>query len=159
VKNALVTGEQGGVEIRYLKTLVRHTRPAYDLKSGIQLSKLFRKIMPDILSIGTPTRREYWDGGQPFSSCALYNPHAHGHVFFGYFGRLMTRIFIWTEPITTLTTDRIIASTKMEARDYVNFKVAPRRKIAVIHTGIDLNSARNSGIPPKEVGNSLDIRE
>jgi len=159
VKNSLRTAEENGVEIYDLNTLVRQIKPSYDLKTIIQLFKLFKRIKPDIVHTHTSKAGILGRWAAFFAHVPIIIHTPHGHIFFGYFGRLKTRFFMWVERITTLITDRIIALTKREGKDYLNFKIAPRRKIIVIHSGIDLNNIRNPGISPKEMRNSLDIRE
>jgi len=67
----------------------------------------------------------------------------HGHVLFGYFGKVKTQIFKLLEKFTARITDTIIALTEREKKDYVTAKMANRDKITVIHSGIELEKYKN----------------
>jgi len=62
----------------------------------------------------------------------------HGHVLFGYFGRIKTLVFKILEKWVGRFTDCIIALTEREKEDYVFAKMANKDKITVIHSGIEL---------------------
>ncbi|MCJ7582600.1 MAG: glycosyltransferase family 4 protein [Candidatus Aminicenantes bacterium] len=74
----------------------------------------------------------------------------HGHVLFGYFGRMKTLVFKILEKFTVRITDIIIALTKREKEDYVAAKMAKRDKITVIHSGIELEKCKNLSIEEKQ---------
>jgi glycosyltransferase involved in cell wall biosynthesis len=62
----------------------------------------------------------------------------HGHVFFGYFGLIKTRIFIILEKLASRITDRIVALTNREKKDHLNLGIANENKFVVIPSGVDL---------------------
>jgi glycosyltransferase involved in cell wall biosynthesis len=63
----------------------------------------------------------------------------HGHVFFGYFGPIKSKIFIFLEKLASPITDKIIALTNRENEDYISYRVADEEKSVVIYSGIELN--------------------
>ncbi len=75
------------------------------------------------------------------SPIIIHTPH--GHVFYGYYGPLLTRIFIWLEGWAAGFTDRIICLTQIGVDDHVNLGVSQREKFEVIHSGIDFTSFDN----------------
>ncbi|TAJ27885.1 MAG: hypothetical protein EPO64_05085, partial [Nitrospirae bacterium] len=63
----------------------------------------------------------------------------HGHVFHGYFGRLKTVCFIWTERLLARVTDRIVVICERQLDDLSRtYRIAPREKFTVIPLGFDL---------------------
>jgi len=62
---------------------------------------------------------------------------AHGHVFYGHFGPLVSRLFLIVEKLTALITDRMIALTRNEGDDYLRLGVCPPEKLAIVHSGVD----------------------
>jgi glycosyltransferase involved in cell wall biosynthesis len=62
----------------------------------------------------------------------------HGHVFYGHFGRLASRIFLWIEKIFSRFSDRIVALTDGEKNDYEKLSVCPPEKLLKIHSGVDV---------------------
>jgi glycosyltransferase involved in cell wall biosynthesis len=63
----------------------------------------------------------------------------NGHVFYGHFGLLASKLFLWIEKWFAHLTDRIIALTEGEKEDYLNFSVGRPQKLLTIHSGVDLN--------------------
>jgi glycosyltransferase involved in cell wall biosynthesis len=68
----------------------------------------------------------------------------HGHVFWSYFGKAKTAVFILLERWSARITTRIVALTHREMMDHVRFRIAPEEKFTVIHSGVDLS--RFSGV-------------
>jgi glycosyltransferase involved in cell wall biosynthesis len=62
----------------------------------------------------------------------------HGHVFYGHFGFLASKIFLWVEKVFSKLTDRIVALTDGEKNDYINLSVCSPDKLLKIHSGVDL---------------------
>ena len=82
----------------------------------------------------------------------------HGHVFHGYSGPVLTRMFVVLEKITARITDKIITLTDRGRDDHVRFKIAPREKFITIHSGIDLSNF-NDSIDSKKVRDYYQISE
>ncbi len=68
--------------------------------------------------------------------CIIHTPH--GHIFYGYFGPVKTRIFIWVERFTGLITTKIITLTRRGKEEHLRFKIATAEKFVPIYSGIDL---------------------
>ena len=63
----------------------------------------------------------------------------HGHVFHGYFGRIMSTIFILIERILAKITDLVIAISENQKNELVNkYRIARASKVRVIKLGFDL---------------------
>ena len=64
----------------------------------------------------------------------------HGHVFEGYFSKLKSQFFIWTERILAGITDKIIAisPTQREEISFVSIDIAKIKKVETIELGFDL---------------------
>jgi glycosyltransferase involved in cell wall biosynthesis len=63
----------------------------------------------------------------------------HGHVFYGHFNRLFSKIFLWIEKFFALFTDRIIALTSGEKEDYLNLSLGQPHKLMIVHSGVDID--------------------
>jgi len=79
----------------------------------------------------------------------------HGHNFYGYFNKAVSRMVIIIERFLALFTDRMIALTELEKNDYSRFKVASGGKVVLIYMGLepDILKPGNSG----ELRNKLEI--
>jgi glycosyltransferase involved in cell wall biosynthesis len=63
----------------------------------------------------------------------------HGHVFHGYFGRIMSRMFILTEHILAKLTDIIIVISERQKNEIVyKYRIARSSKVRVVKLGFDL---------------------
>lgn len=140
--------EQYRVTPLYLNTLRRELSFAGDVRSVLSLYKLIREFQPDIVHTHTAKA-----GAVGRSAVIVYNLvhlrfgekririiHTfHGHVFDGYFNRLVTSGFLWIERILALFTDRIIAvSDTLKHELAATYRIAPGSKIEVIYNGYDL---------------------
>jgi glycosyltransferase involved in cell wall biosynthesis len=68
----------------------------------------------------------------------------HGHVFFGHFGVLASKFFLWLEKWFAFLTDRIIALTEGEKEDYLNLRVGRPEMLVTVHSGVDINRYLNN---------------
>ena len=63
----------------------------------------------------------------------------HGHVFHGYFGRIMSTIFILIERILAKITDLVIAISESQKNELVNkYRIVRASKVRVVKLGFDL---------------------
>jgi glycosyltransferase involved in cell wall biosynthesis len=81
----------------------------------------------------------------------------HGHVFYGHFGSLVSRAFLILEKITARITDRMVALTETERKDYVTLKVCVPEKTLTIHSGVDIDRYMTARVNVKEKKQSLGI--
>ena len=68
----------------------------------------------------------------------------HGHIFYGYFKRVVTLFFILLERLTALITERIVCLTDIGASDHIRFKIAGKEKFVTIYSGIDISLFRQA---------------
>jgi len=75
----------------------------------------------------------------------------HGHVFHGYFGRIMSKMFILTERILAKITDIVIAISESQKNELVNkYRIAQASKVRVVKLGFDLEPFFSSKDHPGE---------
>jgi len=127
-----------GVKIVEIPTLVRALNPISDLRAFMSMVVLFRKTRPHI--VHTHTSKAGILGRWAACACRvpviIHTPH--GHVFWGYFGKVKTGVFIVLEMITALITDSLVMLTEREKNDHIAYHIAPPGKYDVIHSGINL---------------------
>ncbi len=160
VEDQLETAKKQGIEIIDVPSLVRRISPINDLRGLVALFRLMRKLEPHIVHTHTSKagmlgRLAAWLARVP---TIVHTPH--GHVFYGHFGRSLSRIFLQMERLLAKITHHHIALTPEEGNDYLNLGVAKSNNISVIHSGVDLNcfkrSATKSGPRRNELGISPD---
>ncbi len=138
VEANLAALESSGARIIFIPELMREPTPLSDWMALVRLCGLFRKERPVI--VHTHTSKAGMLGRWAAFLCRVpiivHTPH--GHVFWGYFNKFKTAVFILLERLTARITDRIITLTHREKMDHVRFRIAPEGKFAVIHSGVDL---------------------
>ncbi|MFA6384006.1 MAG: glycosyltransferase [Candidatus Omnitrophota bacterium] len=83
----------------------------------------------------------------------------HGHNLYGYFSPVMTGRIVKIERFLARFTDKIIALTQLEKKDYLAHGIGSAGAIDVIYAGIDLTDYRGDPSMKKELRASLNIPE
>lgn len=73
----------------------------------------------------------------------IYSPH--GNIFFGYFGKFSTRLFIMLEKIAARFTDKIVTLTKRGMEPYINLGIGRKGQFIHIYNGIDVDEFNEKG--------------
>jgi len=117
-----------GVKIVNINFLIRRINPVYDLLSLLSLYKFLIKESPSIVHTHTSKAGIIGRLAAFLSRVPIIVHTPHGHVFFGYFGFFKTKLFISMERIISYMTDKIIAVSSGEKRDYVLLNIANEDK-------------------------------
>ena len=132
-----------GVKVVLCPSLLRSIRPIKDLKALLVLISLIIKEKPDI--VHTHSSKGGILGRLAAKLCGV--PHIvhtpHGHVFYGHFGQMASKIFLLLERVFSKVTDRLVALTRGEKNDYIEMSVCAPEKLLTIHSGVDLNQFFN----------------
>ncbi len=127
-----------GVRFIAAGALVRRISPILDLCALFALVRIIRRERPDV--VHTHTSKAGLLGRAAAAVCRVprivHTPH--GHVFHGHFGRAASRLFLLLERLASRMTDRLVALTEGEKRDYLALAVAREGGIDVIPSGVDL---------------------
>ncbi|MEE9121191.1 MAG: glycosyltransferase family 4 protein, partial [Syntrophobacteria bacterium] len=138
VDEKLETAKKQGIEVVDLRPLVRRISPLNDIKAFISIFRILRRSKPEIVHTHTSKagilgRLAAWMARVPI---IVHTPH--GHVFYGHFGRSLSRIFLQMERLLGKITHHHIALTPEECNDYLSLRVAQPNNTSVIHSGVDL---------------------
>lgn len=131
--------EQEGIEFILCPSLVRRTNIIKDLKTFFDIWRIIKKKSPEIVHTHSSKAGLLGRLAAKLARIPIVVHTPHGHVFFGYFGPLKTKIFIILERFASRITDKIIALTNKEKEDYIKFRIANENKFDVIYSGIELN--------------------
>ena len=138
VDRRLTRAKESGTRLVPVNDLVRAVRPVKDFLAFISILGWVHKIKPAI--VHTHTSKAGLIGRLAAKLCRV--PHLvhtpHGHVFYGHFGPVQSRIFLWIERLAAKITDKTIALTNREKQDYIAYRVVPGAKLATIHSGVDI---------------------
>ena len=149
--------ERTGVEITFIDSLHRELEPLLDLKALWNLYRSIRNHNPDVVhtnssKAGLLGRVAAWLARTPV---IVHSPH--GHIFYGYYGKLKTRLFIILERVAGWITDVITTLTSIGRDDHIKLKIAKPEKFEIVHAGIDLDKYRSSSREKKDIRYELGI--
>ena len=159
VEESVRAAEVEGVRIVIIPSLIRRIHPFYDLKAFFALIKILRQERPDIVHTHTSKAGILGRWAAFFARVPVIVHTPHGHIFWGYFGRLKTRVYILLEKISALITDRLVMLTEQEKKDHLGVHVAPEGKFTVVHSGVNLGHFKNVPVDPSEMKRKLGIPE
>ena len=139
VQDGVEKARKNGVKVIALPSMVRSIRLIKDFRALFSLMWLIIKEKPEIVHThsskgGILGRLAAKIAGVPY---IIHTPH--GHVFYGHFGTLASKVFLWVERIFSRFTDRMVALTDGEKDDYISLAVCSPDKIFKIHSGVEVN--------------------
>jgi glycosyltransferase involved in cell wall biosynthesis len=149
--------KRSGVPVVVVEAMRRAIHPVYDLLAFLTLRRLIVLTQPDIVhthssKAGILGRAAAYAAG---CRCLIHSPH--GHIFYGYFGRMATTIFIVLERMTARITDRVLTLTDLEREDHITRRIRPKGGFGTIPCGIDLERFRRRKKPVEEIREELGI--
>jgi len=130
---------QAGVEFVHVPHLVRAIQPRHDFLALRELWRLMRQGGYRIVHTHTSKGGLLGRIAARRARVPVVVHTPHGHVFYGYYGRVLTRIFIGLERWAAGFTDRIVTLTEKGVRDHVEFGIAGEGKFTVIHSGVNFD--------------------
>jgi len=138
VEQGIREAEKRGVRFIALSSLVRRIDPVRDIIALFLLWRIMMRERPDLVhthssKAGILGRLAARLAGVP---AVVHTPH--GHVFYGHFGPLTSKIYLLLERAMAFITDRLIALTQGERDDYLALSVGDPKKIVTIHSGVDI---------------------
>ena len=130
-------------KIRYafFPDLQRALHPWKDLLAFVQIYNFLKNNRFDIIHTHSSKAGILGRWAGKFAGVPVIVHTPHGHVFYGYFGKIQTAIFILLERCTALVTGRIITLTDRGKQEHIDLKIAPADKFVTIYSGIDLAMA------------------
>jgi len=147
------------VKILTLPSIIRSIAPAQDIKAFFSLISIFKSEKPRIVHTHTSKAGILGRWAAFFAKVPVIVHTPHGHVFWGYFNKCKTSVFLFLEHLTARITDRIITLTEHEKKDHLRFTIAPETKFAVIHSGVDLSKFSGVTADAFEMKKKLGISE
>lgn len=146
-----------GVKVVSVHFLVRRISPIRDFKALCDLVRIIKEEKPDVIHTHTSKAGILGRIAAKIARVPLIVHTPHGHVFFGHFGPVLSRLFLWTEKLFAPLTDRVVALTDGEKYDYQELKVYSSDKIVKIHSGVDIEKFKRNSIGAVEKKRSLGL--
>lgn len=132
------------IQYVFMNDLIRPVHPWHDCLALIKLIQAIKKGKYDIVHTHTSKAgilgrwAAYWAGVKHI----VHTPH--GHIFYGYFNPVVTKIFIMVERWTAAITQKIITLTRRGKEEHVQFKIAPPEKFIPVYSGIDIDALKRT---------------
>jgi glycosyltransferase involved in cell wall biosynthesis len=138
-----------GCRVIEIDGLVREVSPARDVAAVLQLWRLFRRLRPSIVHTHTSKagfvgRLAAWLAGVPV---VIHQPH--GHIFYGYWSRARTTLFVVLERIAAHLTDTIITLTPHEVEEHLERRIGRPAQFTVVPSGVPTQALR-AAAPPRD---------
>ncbi|MFC1548569.1 glycosyltransferase family 4 protein [Candidatus Omnitrophota bacterium] len=135
----LEKAENAGVEFIEEEDLVRDIHPFKDLLAFLNIRYFLKRKDYDIVhahssKAGLICRFAARSVGIKH---IIYTPH--GHVFYGYFGRFLSRLIVFSEAITARITDKIVGLTQSECDEWLERGVGKKDQYLVIPSGVEFD--------------------
>ena len=137
-----------GFSIQFINSLVRPLNPVKDFVALIRIVKILNDIQPDILH--TNSSKAGLLGRFAGVICRINKVYhsPHGHIFYGYYNRFISHVFILLEKIAAHFTTKILNLTEFGRQDHIHENIAKPDKFTVSSCGVELepfleNPARN----------------
>lgn len=130
--------ERTGIGIISIPFLRRDVNPFLDMLALLQLFFIIRRERPDILHTHTSKAGFLGRLAGRMAGAKVIVHTPHGHILYGYYGRILTRLFLYLEGLASYLSDRVITLTDNEAQEYVKWGVTRMEKLVTIPCGIEL---------------------
>ncbi len=158
VNRQIALARASGVKVIQLSALVRRISPINDIRALYDLVKRMAVEKPEIVHTHTSKAGILGRLAAKIAKIPALIHTPHGHVFWGHFGPVLSKIFLWVERRFAPVTDRVVALTEGEGRDYANLGLYPMEKIVIIHSGVDVQKFKASRVNKVERKRSLGIK-
>lgn len=128
-----------GVDLIYEPSLVRSIRPFKDVCALWACLRIIRSGNFDMIHTHTSKAGILGRAAARLAGARPVVHTPHGHVFYGYFGNMKTKLFIWAERRMARWTDAIVTLTDREAEEHLAAGVGRPGQFETVFSGIRMD--------------------
>ena len=132
----LAAKDRKKLKIIKIKQLIRSISPVNDFISLYKLLKIIKHEKPDIVHTHSSKAGILGRLAAAILSVPVIIHSPHGHIFYGYFSRVVTLIFMIIERLLAKITYRVTTLTNLGLEDHVKLRIAEKKKFCVLPCGI-----------------------
>jgi glycosyltransferase involved in cell wall biosynthesis len=136
--------EQNLIQYKEIGQLVRAIQPFKDISALSQLYQYIKKGRYDIVHTHSSKAGLLGRLAARMAGVKHIIHTPHGHIFYGYYGRGLSFMFIILERWAARYTEKIITLTNAGKEEHIQYKIAPAHKFITIHSGLELGSLQPS---------------
>jgi glycosyltransferase involved in cell wall biosynthesis/SAM-dependent methyltransferase len=118
--------------------LRRDPSPRHDLKALWNIHRFIRRGKFHIVHTHTSKAGFIGRLAARLARAPVIVHSTHGHVFYGYFGKLKTKMFIVLEKISARYTDKVLCLTPLEIEDHIKLGIGRRALFDVMESGVPI---------------------
>lgn len=148
-----------GIPITVYPRLRRDIMPVSDVIACVHLARHLRRERPDIVHTHSSKAGILGRIAAKLAGAPVVVHAPHGHIFYGYFGRGMSYIFVLIERLMARATDRIITLTELGKQDHIRYGIGPPELFVPIPCGIDLSRFMSAAPEGQALRDTLDLRD
>ncbi|MDY6853501.1 MAG: glycosyltransferase family 4 protein [Thermodesulfobacteriota bacterium] len=149
--------EYANVKLITIPSLIRRISPLVDLKALFKLYRVIRKEKPLIVHTHTSKAGILGRLASLFARVPIVVHTPHGHIFYGYYGKIKTKLFVFLEKIMASITDKMITLTEGEKQEHIQFNVAKPHKFVVIPSGVRIENLIKNNYMADELKTKMGI--
>jgi glycosyltransferase involved in cell wall biosynthesis len=127
------------VEVPWLR---REVRPAQDLGAVLALVRHFRRVRPALVHTHTSKAGFVGRLAARLARVPAVIHQPHGHVFYGYWSRRRTALFVALERLAARWTDTLVALTPREVEEHVERGIGRAAQWQVVPSGVPTAALR-----------------
>ncbi len=140
-----------------METLKRDPSPIADFKALLKLYSFIKRGKFDIVHTHTSKAGFIGRLAARMAHAPVVIHTTHGHVFYGFFGKLKTKLFVILEKVGAAVSDRIFCLTELEIKDHLDLGIGRRELFAALPSGIDIETYAAPSVPREETRRRLGI--
>ena len=133
-----------GCEIVEVPALGREVQPLRDVAAVLALARLFRRVRPVIVHTHTSKAGFVGRLAARLARVPVVIHQPHGHIFYGYWGRARTCLFVTLERVAARWTDTLVALTPREVEEHLERGIGCAAQWTVVPSGVPTARLRAS---------------
>ncbi|MBF0330315.1 MAG: glycosyltransferase family 4 protein [Candidatus Omnitrophica bacterium] len=136
--------DQRNISCRFVDELVRNIDPWKDLCAFVRLRRFIRDGKYDIVHTHSSKAGILGRWAAHFAGVKKIVHTPHGHIFYGYFSKIVTLVFLGVERATARITTKLIALTPKGVEEHLALRVGRKEQWVAIPSGIDTDAFKLS---------------
>jgi glycosyltransferase involved in cell wall biosynthesis len=124
-------------------TLERDPKPARDVRALVTLVRLLRRRRAAIVHTHTSKAGFLGRLAARLARTPAIVHQPHGHIFYGYYGRAVTALYVALERIGSRWSDRLITLTDREIEEHLALGIGRRPQFVTVPSGVPTAELRS----------------
>ena len=150
VEKQIGRAKGNGLRVIAIPSLVRRIDPIRDIIALWSLWRLMIREKPTVVHTHTSKAGILGRLAARLAGVPFIVHTTHGHVFYGHFNPLVTRLFLLMETFFASFTAKMVALTEGERNDFIRYAVCKPEKLVTIHSGVEIDRFRNARVDRKK---------